>query len=54
MKPIAALFDLIAIVVVIMAVWSLRFLGVPFVGAITMAVGLSVVFGVLRMRKRSI
>ena len=50
MKPTAALFDLIAIVVVVMAVWSLRFLGIPLVGAITMAVSLLVVFGILRMR----
>ena len=50
MKPLVALIDLIAMVVVITATWSLRFLGVPFVGAITMAVGIALVFGILRVR----
>ena len=53
MKPIVALIDLTTLVVVILSVWSLRFLGIPFVGAITMAIGLSVVFGLLRMRGQS-
>jgi len=45
--------DLFIVFVVLTSVWSLRFLGVPDVGTITMVVGLALVFGLLRFRGQS-
>ncbi|NNL95222.1 MAG: CPBP family intramembrane metalloprotease, partial [Xanthomonadales bacterium] len=50
-KP-SALLDLAVLVAVIMAAWSLRFIGIENVGAITMAVALLTVFVILKLRRQ--
>ena len=42
--------DLLLIFLAVSGAWSLRFLGVPYVGPITMAVGIVTVFALLKMR----
>lgn len=46
--------DILIVVFVLTSVWSLRFLGVPDVGPMTMAVALALVFGLLKFRGQSV
>ncbi len=47
-----AIFDIVLLALVFWPVWSLRFLGVPYIGALTMAAGLTVTGLILRWRRQ--
>lgn len=54
MSRTQALIDLVVLVAAVMAAWSLRFAGIPYVGPIAMAVGILVVFLLLRLRRQTL
>jgi membrane protease YdiL (CAAX protease family) len=47
-----SLIDLLILAAAVMGTWSLRFTGLSYVGPLTMAVGLLVVFALLRWRRQ--
>jgi membrane protease YdiL (CAAX protease family) len=49
-----AITDLLLFGIVFWGIWSLRFLGVTFIGALTMSAGIVMVFLLLRWRKQSL
>lgn len=53
MSSKSAAVDLLIIVLIVSLTWSLRFTGISYVGPITMAVALLVVFSLLRLRAQS-
>lgn len=54
MSRVSALIDLLVLVTAVMAAWSLRFAGIPYVGPLAMAVGIIVVFILLRLRGQTL